>query len=179
MRKIKLLSIVFGFSLWLLVFCTIRLTWLRSQTILEYEPTRTELRTKIPELRISLPSETKWENQRIFDKIEQESNVAFNFHYNWNLFRGSKLWRDRLLEPLDSSLMNVTYCENVQFTSPLGLHYNNRYWQVLTIHSVRAKRRKYELYLYNAYYDNRDGLNVVRVISVTNQQQQIDQEHFK
>jgi len=59
---------------------------------------------------------------------------------------------------------NLTVCDYIELPSPHLLKFNNIYWQQMFVNNNLT------LYLFNAYYDNREQIKKVKVISVTNTQ---------
>jgi hypothetical protein len=99
--------------------------------------------------------EVMLENE-IFIEAEKESNIPLTFWSKWRKF----------YEKREIILTNVETCDT-ELPSPQMIHYNNIYWQQTNINGVK-------IFLYNAYFDNRESIKKVRVLTVTEDQNKMD-----
>jgi hypothetical protein len=100
-----------------------------------------------------IPNETSMTENEIFMASEKESNLALIYWSNWK-----KL--DKNQNKLNG---NFTVC-GIKLPSPHLLKFNNIHWQTMFVNNNLT------LHLYNAYYDNREEIKKVKVISATNHQ---------
>lgn len=97
----------------------------------------------------------KFKKQLLFNtnlKTYSSTNLAIDFYHKLKLNNFSSIQKH----------LYVTYCKNVQFTSPLQLLHNNFYWQML--HAELKQNKSQTIYLLNAYYDNRNAKTPIVVI---------------
>ncbi len=104
-----------------------------------------------------IPNKTSMTENEMFMASEKESNLALIYWSNWK-----KL--DKNQNKLNA---NLTVCD-IELPSPHLLKFNNIYWQQMFVNNNLT------LYLFNAYYDNREEIKKVKVISVTNTQKATD-----
>jgi hypothetical protein len=89
----------------------------------------------------------------MFMESEKDTNLALIYWSNWK-----KLHKNQ------SKLKgNFKVCD-INLPSPHLLKFNNIHYQQMFVNN------NLRLYLFNAYYDNREKIKKVRVISVTNHQ---------
>jgi hypothetical protein len=90
----------------------------------------------------------------MFMASQKDTNLALIYWSNWK----------KLDNKPNKLHANVTVCDDIELPSPHLLKFNNIYWQQMFVNNNLT------LYLFNAYYDNREQIKKVRVISVTNSQ---------
>jgi hypothetical protein len=90
----------------------------------------------------------------MFMASEKETNLPLIYWSNWK-----KL--DKNQNKLNG---NMTVCDDIELPSPHLLKFNNIHWQQMLVNNNLT------LYLFNAYYDNREEIKKVKVISATNTQ---------
>jgi hypothetical protein len=100
-----------------------------------------------------IPNQTSMTENEMFMVSEKESNLALIYWSNWK-----KL--DKKQNKLNG---NLTVCD-IELPSPHLLKFNNIHWQTMFVNNSLT------LHLYNAYYDNREEIKKVKVISATNNQ---------
>jgi hypothetical protein len=93
----------------------------------------------------------------MFIASEKETNLALIYWSNWK-----KLHKNQ-----DKLNGNFTVCD-IELPSPHLLKFNNIHFQQMFVNN------NVTLYLFNAYYDNREEIKKVKVISVTNAQETAD-----
>ncbi len=99
-----------------------------------------------------IPNKASMTENEMFMASEKETNLPLIYWSNWK-----KL--DKNQNKLNG---NLTVCDDIELPSPHLLKFNNIHWQKMSVNNNLT------LYLYNAYYDNREQIKKVRVISVTN-----------
>lgn len=87
----------------------------------------------------------------VFGADERQINLAVNYLNRWKHYNNSRSqW-------LSSDLV---VCETI-IESIDRMHFNNKYWQTYRLDNNS------HLYLYNAFYDNREDTKRVRIIGTT------------
>jgi hypothetical protein len=108
-----------------------------------------------------IPNKTSMTENEMFMESEKNTNLALIYWSNWK-----KLHKNQ------SKLKgNFKVCD-IKLPSPHLLKFNNIYWQQMFVNN------NLRLYLFNAYYDNREKIKKVRVISVTNHQNTTNRLHL-
>ncbi len=101
-----------------------------------------------------IPNKTSMTENEMFMASEKETNLPLIYWSKWK-----KL--DKNQNKLNG---NMTVCDDIELPSPHLLKFNNIHWQQMSVNNNLT------LYLFNAYYDNREEIKKVKVISVTNTQ---------
>ncbi len=104
-----------------------------------------------------IPNKTSMTENEMFIASEKETNLALIYWSNWK-----KLHKNQ-----DKLNGNFTVCD-IELPSPHLLKFNNIHFQQMFVNN------NVTLYLFNAYYDNREEIKKVKVISVTNAQETAD-----
>jgi hypothetical protein len=104
-----------------------------------------------------IPNKTSMTENEMFMASEKETNLALIYWSN----------RKKLHKNKNKLNANLTVCD-IELPSPHLLKFNNIYWQQMFVNNNLT------LYLFNAYYDNREEIKKVKVISVTNTQKATD-----
>ena len=85
----------------------------------------------------------------VFDSAEELTNVAINYWNEWKGYYNTGTdWKGYEVNTCNTTIPGLTQ-----------ISFNNIYWQTLEIND------KTEYYLYNAYYDNRGTVKMVRIIA--------------
>ena len=105
-----------------------------------------------------IPNNTVMTKNEVFEASEKDSNLPLIYYSNWQKFHKSQV----------SLKGNFTVCDT-ELPSPHLLKFNNFFWQQLIV------EKDVKLFIYNAYYDNRENTKKVKVITVTNFQKATDQ----
>ena len=108
---------------------------------------------------------------KTFYLAESESNLPLLYWKKWNELpvEGNTNVRDA----------RVNYCTQVNLTDPFRLRHNNLYWQVVSVkmdnhhQTSQSETDRIDLFLYNAYYDNRVKQTPVVVIITANNQDRL------
>ena len=104
-----------------------------------------------------IPNNTVMTKNEVLEASEKDSNLPLIYYSNWEKF-------DKRQDPLKG---NFKVCD-IELPSPQLLKFNNFYWQQLIV------QQNLTLFIYNAYYDNREDTRKVKVITVTNFQKATD-----
>ena len=95
------------------------------------------------------PNNTMMSENEMFLEAERYSNLPLIYYSNWKTIDQKQ----------DSLIGNFTVCD-IELPSPHLLNFNNFYYQQLMI-------KNFTLFIYNAYYDNREVIKRVKVLTVT------------
>ncbi len=83
----------------------------------------------------------------IFNSSEYQTNIALNYWNEWKNYPKIDNWKEYKEETCNTSIPDISKIE-----------FNNIYWQTV------SNENRSEYFLYNAYYDNREDNNFVRII---------------
>ena len=102
-------------------------------------------------LESKIPKQIDMNEKQIFERIENETNIALNYWSKWKKYSESNDWINKSVKVCATELPSIT-----------TMNFNNNYWQSI------INKEDLTLYLYNAYYDNRKDTKIVRIFGVTN-----------
>lgn len=104
-----------------------------------------------------IPNNTIMSENQIFTETEDELNLPLVYWSQWRKLNKNK----------DSLKGNFKVCD-IGLPSPHILKFNNIYWQEMVVNN------SHKLYLYNAYYDNREQIKRVKIITESISQKSTD-----
>ena len=116
-------------------------SYLKSPILMKNGPSLQKLDSKFLKLDNSENEQTIW------DKAEEQTNVALNYYNEWKNYSKCDEWDEEGIDVCDTSLPSI---EEIDF--------NNIFWQKI------QNIYKTQYFLYNAYYDNRGDPKNVRVV---------------